>query len=233
MNTEAQSHRGRTEKVASNFFFASSLRLCVSVFASSFLLLLSGCFTIGLADKTTTEEVERPPEAAYISPRGDLILQSTMEIAPAERRYIIVSEKTLADAIAKRKSRNKEELPKVTLSIETEHRYVTDDPKSKSFVTKDLHVLDGVSPPIPLTKNGKLRETIPYDWQNEHAELEVKGLLLGTIHFGRTPGQKAAFAAGLLPCVALDIVTSPVQLVVGAVILIDLNSNYGHLMSKL
>jgi len=78
--------------------------------------------------------------------------------------------------------------------------------------------MNGAAPAIELHPKNTDVTQIRYEYGSLQALIERKGLLREEIdHSTRSTGGYALFALGIVPAVVVDVVTSPVQLVVAIV----------------
>lgn len=186
-------------------------------------LLGGGCVSANLYLATEHLESSASPRRAYVLGDGALAIECEVEIGyrsvSREMRYIVVA----GDEIARRVHRAQGKLRpgeplKIYLGTDTPSRYVTTGAARSGLAEPQPALLDGATTPIELHPKDKDLPEISYEYGSSSALIERKGLLREEIdHSTRSPGGYALFALGILPALALDVVTSPVQLGVAIV----------------
>jgi len=209
-----------------------ALRLCLSGVLLLPLLALTGCFSTNLYLATSYNESSASPTQVYVLSNGDLAIECQVEIGyrsiTRELRYIVVSHDEMAQRIAAvKKPLGPKELPHIYLPTDTPCRYVTLADHKAGEAATDPALLTGAADPIPLHAENKEITDIVYEFGSLKAIIERKGLLREEAdHSSRSAGGNLLFALGIVPAAALDVVTSPIQLVVAVVYYIKLDHQF-------
>jgi hypothetical protein len=187
-----------------------SFVLCCSV---------SGCFTSWLDRATTKSEQTSEGRAAYVGKNGDLIVETTVgqsqRPAEADFRYLVIERETMIRLIGITLARTGPTTrPVMELSSVVPHRYVARVKTRNGVAEVDPNVLVGAGPRQRMRTDTWQRVPIEYDFENLHAT--VKGSLgeYMSVHYTRDGLGTGVFVVLVVPAVALDVVTFPVQFVV-------------------
>ncbi len=196
------------------------------------LLLAGGCVSTNLYLATEHLESSASPKNVYVLADGSMAIECEVEIGyrsiTRETRYIVVEH----DWIRRRFERAGQSLkpgqmPRIYLGSDTPSRYVTTNKNRSGLAEPVPDLLVGASPPIDLHPNNQFLTEVVYKYGVVRGIIERKGLLRDDIdHSTRSAGGYALFTLGIVPAVAVDVVTSPVQLVVAIVYYASLKEQY-------
>ena len=178
----------------------------------------SGCISTNLYLATSQRESNATPVSAYVLADGALAIECRVDIGyrtiTRETRYLVIAHHEITRRITNAQDKaGPRGLAHIYLSTDTPYRYVTLSHNSSGQAEPMPDLLANAGPPIPLRPADRDVPEIMYYYGSLAAVIERKGLLREeSDHSTRSAGGNVVFALAILPAVAADIVTSPIQL---------------------
>ncbi len=219
-------------EVLVNAIILKLLALITNAILLSTLLLAGGCVSTNLYLATEHMESAASPKKLYVLADGSMAIECEVEIGyrsiTQEKRYIVVEHEYIHQRLENAgKSLKPGQTPRIYLGSDTPSRYVTTGQDRSGLAEPQSDLLVGALPPIELHPKDKFLDEIVYEYGSIRGIIERKGLLRDeTDHSTRTAGGYAVFALGILPAVAVDVVTSPIQLAWAVVYYASLKEQY-------